>query len=200
MFIEPKHRWRRPSSNLTRSRGELEKARGQLATAVGLPVNNTLKVQTLGGPPQVRELTASVAEFLDRARAARPDLVAAEAQARAARATAEAASKAGLPTVEIAATAGRMFFTDDRVPASNYSLGFNVRFPIFNGFRDRYQHRLAEAQAEQASREPRYALQADRARRVAGLLRRADCGVGRRHDRIAGEISRADGAGDVRPL
>jgi outer membrane protein TolC len=137
--------------NLTRSRGELEKARGQLATAVGLPVNNTLKVQTLPGPPQVRELTASVAEFLDRARVARPDLVAAEAQARAARATAEAASKAGFPTVEIAATAGRTFFTDDRVPVSNYSLGFNVRFPLFNGFRDRYQHRLAEAQAEQAA-------------------------------------------------
>lgn len=137
--------------NLTRSRGELEKARGQLAAAVGLAVNSTLKVQTFADLPQVREMTASLTELLDRARAARPDLVAAEAQARAARATAEAASKAGLPTVELAATAGRTFFTDDRASASNYSLGFNVRIPIFNGFRDRYAHRLAEAQAESAS-------------------------------------------------
>ena len=36
--------------NLSRSRGELEKARGQLATAVGLPVNQTLNLQTLSEP------------------------------------------------------------------------------------------------------------------------------------------------------
>src|SRR5215213_1577239 len=129
--------------NLTRSRGELDKARGQLATAVGVAVNSTLRVQTVSVLPQVPEVTASLTDLLDRARAARPDLVAAEAQARAARSTADAASKAGFPTVELAATAGRTFFTDDRAPASNYSFGLNVRIPIFNGFRDRYAHRLA---------------------------------------------------------
>jgi len=137
--------------NLTRSRGELEKARGQLATAVGLSVDNTLQVRTLSELPQVRELTASLADLLNRARASRPDLVAAEAQARAARASAEAASKANFPTVEIAGAAGRTFFTDERAPASNYSIGVNVRIPIFTGFRDRYSYRLAEAQAEQAA-------------------------------------------------
>jgi outer membrane protein len=137
--------------NLIRSRGELEKARGQLATAVGLSVDNTLQVRTLSSPPQVRELTTSLIELLDRARASRPDLIAAEAQARAARATAEAASKASLPTIELAGTAGRTFFTDDRPAASNYSIGVNVRIPIFTGFRDRYSYRLAEAQADQAA-------------------------------------------------
>jgi outer membrane protein TolC len=137
--------------NLTRSRGEFDKARGQLATAVGVAVNSTLRVQTVSVLPQVPEVTASLTDLLDRARAARPDLVAAEAQARAARLTADAASKAGLPTVELAATAGRTYFTDERVPANNYSVGFNVRIPIFNGFRDRYAHRLAEAQAESAN-------------------------------------------------
>jgi outer membrane protein len=137
--------------NLTRSRGELEKARGQLSTAVGLPVNNTLQVRTLSEPPAVRELTTSLTELLDRARASRPDLVAAEAQARAARSTAEAASKASFPTIELAGAAGRTFFTDERASASNYSIGVNVRIPIFTGFRDRYSYRLAEAQAEQAA-------------------------------------------------
>jgi outer membrane protein TolC len=137
--------------NLTRSRGELDKARGQLATAVGVAVNSTLRVQTVSVLPQVPEVTASLTDLLDRARAARPDLVAAEAQARAARSTADAASKAGFPTVELAATAGKTFFTDERAPASNYSFGFNVRIPIFNGFRDRYAYRLAEAQYESAN-------------------------------------------------
>ena len=71
--------------------------------------------------------------------------------ARAARSAAEAASKAGLPTVELTAGAGRTFFTDERSAASSYSLGVNVRIPIFTGFRDRYAHRLAQAQAERAA-------------------------------------------------
>jgi outer membrane protein TolC len=139
--------------DLTRSRGELQKARGQLAAAVGLPVNRTLdmQVQTREELPPVREVTTSLTDLLDRARAMRPDLVAAEAQTRAARATADAASKAGFPTVELTGAAGRTFFTDERAPASNYSIGVNVRIPIFNGFRDRYAYRIAEAQAEQAA-------------------------------------------------
>jgi outer membrane protein TolC len=140
--------------NLTRSRGELEKARGQLATAVGLPVNQSLRLRTLTELPQVREMTESVGALLQRALVNRPDLVAAEAQARAAKASADAASKAMLPTIEIAGTTGRTFFLDEasrqRDPATNFSLGLNVRFPIFTGFRDRYSELQARAQAEQA--------------------------------------------------
>ena len=136
--------------NLIRSRGELEKARGQLAAAAGLAVNSTLRVQTLTELPQIQEMKTTVGDLLDRARAARPDLVAAEAQARSARSSAEAASKAGLPTIEVTGGAGRTFFTDDRSSAANYSIGVNVRIPLFNGFRDRYGMQLAQAQAEQA--------------------------------------------------
>jgi outer membrane protein TolC len=140
---------------LTRSRGELEKARGQLATAVGLPVNQSLRVQTVSELPRVQELTASLNDMLERARATRPDLVAAEAQAKAARATAEAAVRAGLPTVELNATTGRTAFLNDAnrdaAPATNYTFGLNLRIPIFTGFRDRYAAHQANALAEQAA-------------------------------------------------
>lgn len=136
--------------NLIRSRGELEKARGQLATAVGLAVNATLQVRTVSELPQVYAMKQSVDALLERARTQRPDLVAAEAQARAAKASADAAGKAHLPTVEIAGAAGRTFFTDDRTPSNNFSIGVNVRIPIFNGWRDRYGALQAQAQAEQA--------------------------------------------------
>lgn len=136
--------------NLTRSRGELEKARGLLAATVGLPVNGALKVQPLSSPPQIREITASMADLLDRAKAARSDLVAAEAQARAARASANATAKAGLPSLEITGGAGRTTYQDNRPIVNNYIVGLNLRIPLFSGFRDTYSVRQAEAQAAQA--------------------------------------------------
>ncbi|HZM43695.1 MAG TPA: TolC family protein, partial [Burkholderiales bacterium] len=99
--------------NLTRSLGELEKARGALASAVGLPVNTSVRIQTLESAPKISEITESMANILSRAKASRPDLAAAEAQARAARATADAASKSGLPTFTINAASGRTFYPHD---------------------------------------------------------------------------------------
>jgi len=107
-------------------------------------------VQTFSGLPQVREITTSLDSLLDRAKNNRPDLVAAEAQARSAHASAKAASRAGLPSVEIAALGGHTIFGDNRTSVSNYALGLNVRIPLFTGFRDTYRVRQAEAQAAQA--------------------------------------------------
>ena len=136
--------------NLTRSRGDLEKAKGQLAAAVGLPVSGALRVQPLSGPPQVRETVASLDELLEQAKRTRPDLVAAEAQARSARANAKATSAAGLPSIEIAGTAGHSMFNHNPPAVTNYQLALNVRIPLFSGFRDTYSVRQAEAQASQA--------------------------------------------------
>lgn len=136
--------------NLTRSQGDFEKAKGQLAASVGLPVNESLRVQTLNEQPQIREMTDAMSTLLERAKANRPDLVAAEAQARAARANANATAKAGLPSVEIAGNAGQTRFTDDRPTATNYNLSLNLRIPVFSGFRDTYSVRQAAAQAQLA--------------------------------------------------
>ena len=136
--------------NLTRSRGELEKSRGQLAFAVGLPVNAVISVRSLEAPPQTTAVVTSIADLLARAKASRPDLVAAEAQVRAARASANAVSRAGLPSIEISGGGGRNSFNDNRPTVSNYALGLNVRIPIFSGFRDTYSTRQAQLQAEVA--------------------------------------------------
>jgi outer membrane protein len=136
--------------NLTRSRGEFEKARGALAAAAGLPVNQALQLQTFADLPEVRGVAETLEDLLSRARAARPDLVAAEAQARAARATAAAASRAGLPVVELVGTGTHTLFVDGRPGATGYNVGINLRIPIFTGYRERYAFHVAEAQAEQA--------------------------------------------------
>ena len=124
--------------NLTRSRGELEKARGALASAVGLPVNATLSVQTFQGAPRVQEITESLNEILKRAKLNRPDLVAAEAQTLSARALADAAAKSTLPSITIDAASGRNFYNGDRPFTDTNSILLNLRIPIFTGFQHTY--------------------------------------------------------------
>ena len=136
--------------NLTRSRGELEKSRGQLASVVGLPVNVAINVRSLEAPPQTTAVVTSIADLLTRAKAARPDLVAAEAQVRAAQANAKAVSRSGLPSIEVTGGGGHNLFNDNRPAVSNYSIGLTVRIPIFSGFRDTYASRQAQLQAEAA--------------------------------------------------
>jgi outer membrane protein TolC len=136
--------------NLTRSRGELEKARGALASVVGLPVNATLRIQSFDGEPRIREITESMNDILNRAKANRPDLIGAEAQARAARAQAEAASRNGLPTLTLNAATGRTFYSND-LPFTDTNIALvTLRIPIFTGFNQTYSVRQAEARASQA--------------------------------------------------
>jgi outer membrane protein len=137
--------------NLTRSSGELEKSRGQLASVVGLPVNVAIAIRPLEQPPQIGEMASGIGELLEKAKASRPDLVAAEAQVRAAEANAKAVARAGLPSIEVAGTGGHTLFNDNRPSVSNYSIGLALRIPIFTGFRDTYSARQAQAQAEAAA-------------------------------------------------
>ena len=136
---------------LTRSRGDLEKARGQLATVVGLPVNTSLRIQTLSAPPETGQVVTSITTYLEQMKMVRPDLLAAEAQVRSARATIAATSKAGLPSIEVAATSLYSDYRPDNRPYTiANSLIFNLRIPIFTGFKDTYSTRQAEALAAQA--------------------------------------------------
>ena len=139
---------------LTRSRGEFEKARGQLATVVGLPVTSSLRIQTLSAPPQTQQVVKSVTDYLEKVKGQRPDVIAAEAQARAARATASAVSKAGYPTIEISGSYARNFYEvnnpPDRPPNSPVAIGINLRVPLFTGFKQTYAARQAQALADQA--------------------------------------------------
>ncbi len=135
---------------LTRNEGELSKARGQLANAVGLPVNVTLKLQAVSESPPVSEIMQSMDVLLEKAKSSRPDLIAAEARARAARVSSEAVSRAGLPTLEFVSNYGRVLFTDSRTGQDVYNFGLNVRIPLFGGFRDTYSKRRAHEVADQA--------------------------------------------------
>ena len=147
---------------LTRSRGEFEKARGQLASVVGLPVNSSLRVQALSAPPQPQQSVRSINDYLETVKLVRPDLAAAQAQVDSSRASALAVSKAGLPSIEFAASAQHSQWAAHgnaspspiqypyRPNTQTYSAGINIRIPIFSGFKDTYTQRQAEVQTLQA--------------------------------------------------
>lgn len=134
-----------------RTEGELSKAGGQLAVALGMPVSTRVNLLAWPVQPPVAKVAESLDLILDQAKSMRPDLVAAEAQVRAARAGVQTAKAAGLPTLELAVNGGRTgFFESERMASNSYSVAVNVRIPLFTGFRDTYSVRLAEAQTEQA--------------------------------------------------
>ena len=169
---------------VTRNEGELSKARGQLASAIGLPIDFPLQLEAVTALPPVSEITQSMDALLKKAKESRPDLIAAEARAQAARATARSVSKAGLPSIEFVANYGQTYFTNGAPASPNnanfssscptctdrgvliqgdpyppgvrrpeqdtYQFGFNVRIPIFSGFKDTYSVRRAQEVAEQA--------------------------------------------------
>lgn len=134
---------------LERANGEAAKFRGELATALGLAANTPLEVAPADAPP-TREIKNTVDAYLAQARLNRPDLVAAEAQFRAARASVDAATAQGLPSLELGANVGRTYNSNGN-DTSNNSITLNLRIPLFNGYRTRYAIDQAEARAEQAA-------------------------------------------------
>jgi outer membrane protein len=133
--------------------GQIQTLRGQLATALGLPVN--LPVDAADLPADVHEdaSVASVDRLIAEAEKSRPDLAAARAGAQAAHARVTSARSAGLPTLSASAFAGRSYydFLDETVPyTTNYSLALLLRVPVFTGFKTVYDTRSAEAAARAA--------------------------------------------------
>jgi outer membrane protein len=115
-------------------------------------------VQTLSAPPDAPQALKTIDAYLESVKQTRPDLIAAQAQVEAARASAVAASKAGLPSIEFAASATHSHWNQNVPPPASSDrphtpisqAGINIRIPIFSGFKDTYQQRQAELQAQQS--------------------------------------------------
>ena len=135
---------------LRRAEGEVLKARGQLAAACGLPVATVLALQPWSQQLDFVQVKESMESMLKKASASRPDLAAAESRVKASRAAVNAASSAGMPSLELNLQAQRQFYTDGRSNQDGNLIAFNVRVPIFDGWRDDYLVRRAEAQLRQA--------------------------------------------------
>ncbi|MFP5349396.1 MAG: TolC family protein [Gammaproteobacteria bacterium] len=138
--------------NLQQAQGQAAAARGALATAVGLAVDNPLALEPWPAQTPVTEVTAVVEQLLEQARARRPELIAAQARVQAAHANRRAAAAGGRPTLSLAGSSGRTRFVDqDDFPQS--SVGLTLTVPLFHGFRTTYEVRQAEADRAAAEAE-----------------------------------------------
>jgi outer membrane protein TolC len=133
--------------------GQIQTFRGQLATALGVPVN--LPVDAADLPADVNEdaSVASVDRLIAVAEKTRPELAAVRSRAEALRAHVTSVRSAGLPSLSASAFAGRNYydFLGESLPyATNYSVGLFLRVPVFTGFKTLYDTRSAEAAARAA--------------------------------------------------
>jgi outer membrane protein len=137
-----------------RAEGDLRNARGTLASIMGLDANTAIEITAPAtlNPPASFEQDAG--QLIDEARHHRPDLVAAEAQIKAAEAGVEAARAAGKPKISVSTA---LNFSDTSIADSsrNAALGVQVSIPIFTGYENTYRIRAAQEQVsiKQAQRE-----------------------------------------------
>ncbi len=124
-------------------------AQAQLTNAVGLPINTPLTLEPLPAAAPVDFVSESVEQLIARAKAARPDLIAAQAKVQAAQAQVQIAVGQGRPSLSLTASAAQTHFRDrDTIPES--SVGLTLRVPLFTGFRTAYAIGQAKAQVEQS--------------------------------------------------
>ncbi|MDQ5905372.1 MAG: outer membrane protein [Pseudomonadota bacterium] len=135
-------------TTLTRIRvgGELKNARGTLANVIGLDANRPVQLAPWGAMDPPADFERNVESLIDEARRNRPDLTAAEAQLKAARANVDANRAAHLPTFSLAATPG--WQDSSGISTNTSSIGIAVSIPLFAGFSQTYKVRTAEAQAD----------------------------------------------------
>ena len=139
--------------------GTLKTAYGTLANVMGLSANQSLKL-SLTPPVNVQQnIDQDINALIEQARNRRPDLVASEAQLKAAEASIEASRAAAKPTVFVSVS-NNLQDGSDASYSNNSALGVTVSIPLFDGYGPTYRIRSAEANAEvRAAQRDRLKLQ-----------------------------------------
>lgn len=125
-------------------------ADGDLAVAAGYPPDTSLKLVAWQPPENPVLPQLSVAALLQRAREARPELLAAKASEQAADAAIRAARSRNWPTLSFNGSAGRTR-VDERGTTEQYNVSARVDLPLFAGFSVRGAIQQAQAARDAAS-------------------------------------------------
>ena len=136
--------------NRIRAEGDAASAQGVLANTMGFDASQYFELAPAPetSPDPVAE--QSIGKLIEKARQSRPDLLAAEAQIKAAEARLVATRASGLPTFTLNGGLSRTEYQNSGVSSTSYgkSLTVSVSMPWFSGFRDTYQNRASRAQLE----------------------------------------------------
>jgi outer membrane protein len=133
--------------NRITAEGNLDTAYGVLSNIMGLAANQRLTLAPAAPIPDNPGIAQDIDALIEQASARRPDLIASEAQLKAAQADIEATKAAAKPNVSI--FTGYSFSDGSNLTSNNNSaVGINVQIPIFNGYSNTYQIRSAQAVAD----------------------------------------------------
>lgn len=136
--------------------GNLHTFEGSLSTTMGLSPTVRFTVGELAADVPLESIGGAVDELIARAAAARPDLAAARAGVERSRARVQEVRAQGLPSFNLTSSiASTTFRGGTNVTTQPYSAGIAMRFPLFTGYRNTYDIRAAEAQAQLAVEDAR---------------------------------------------
>lgn len=127
--------------------GIVNSAYGSLANVMGLSANQALKLTPSVLQQALPNIDEDINALIMLAHLRRPDLMASEAQLKAADASINASRAAAKPTISVAAS--NSFIDGSRLTTANSSaVGITVSIPLFAGYAPTYRIRSAEANAE----------------------------------------------------
>ena len=133
--------------SLQQAQGMLSIAAGQLAVAVGLPVETSLTLAPLPTAFNTARAMRPIQDLLDQAKIARPDLLAAQAQVNAAKANISAVQRTQWPTLALSINSARASMIASNTSINRQSnLMLTLNMPLFTGFQQRSQIQQAKAQ------------------------------------------------------
>lgn len=135
--------------------GNVRAFEGALATAIGLPATAKFDFGELPLDIPADRVMGDVDALIARAVAERPDLAAARSIAQRARARIREVRAQGLPSIVAGASAGQTWFGGFDRSTSPYSASVGLRLPLFTGFRNTYDIRQAETDAQIAVEDAR---------------------------------------------
>lgn len=132
--------------NRITAEGNLRKAQGGLANIIGLEANRTVMIIKPDSAIVPASFQHDIDSLIEQAKQHRPDLIAAEAQMKAAEASVAAARAAKMPSISLTASTSRV--NSAGASSRSSSLGISMSVPLFAGYGPTYRVRAAEAQAE----------------------------------------------------
>lgn len=133
--------------NLITAQGNERNAQGQLANVMGFDASQPFELVALPETTPKPAVEQDIGKLIEEARRKRPDLAAADAQIKAAEAQLEATRATGMPSLTLNGSLGSSR-TSGAPGTSTAGIGVTLNVPLFTGFRNTYQNRVAEQQLE----------------------------------------------------
>lgn len=126
---------------------------------MGIQANQPLQLVSNTNYTSLQPVSEDIDALIEQARSRRPDLIASEAQVKAAQASIDASKAAAKPTVSIAMSNTQQDGSS-LTSANTSTLGLTVSIPLFSGYAPTYRIRSAEAtRAVRAAQRDRIRLQ-----------------------------------------